>query len=175
MNAIGTKELRTPRLILRKIHEQDAESLFECGCLGKTPEDALRTVQNMMQYSDDPMNFHWVLEYCGRAVGRIKAWDISPRDDFAQLGYDIGAPFRAQGLMTEAVRAVCAYMLTDAGFNRIYCTVRETNLPSIRVCEKSGMTFDGIMRKHYKQPDGSYTDVRIYSILASELPQRASD
>ena len=169
MNTIGTKELHTARLFLRAIRESDAVSLHEGGCLGSTLEEARSLVQNMLQCSSDPMSFHWVLEYQGRAIGRIKAWEVSPRDDYAQLGYDIRADFRSRGLMTEALRAVCSYMLTDVGCNRVYCMVRETNAPSIRVCEKNGMTFDGIMRKHFKQPDGSYVDVRIYSLLASEL------
>ena len=169
MNAVGTKELHTPRLTLRKICAADTESLFECGCLGDSLEDAQRSVQKMIQCCNDPMNFHWVMDYQSHSIGRIKAWDISLRDNYAQLGYEIGAAFRSKGLMTEAVRAVCSYMLTEAGFNRLYCTIRENNLPSIRVCEKAGMTFDGIMRKHFKQSDGIYTDVRIYSILASEI------
>lgn len=169
MNTIGTKELHTPRLLLRKIRESDSESLFACGCLGKSPEEARKLTQDMMQYNDDPTNFHWILEHRGRAIGRIKAWEVNPRDDYAQLGYEIGAEFRSQGLMTEAVRAVCAYLLTEVRCNRVYCIVRKSNLPSIRVCEKAGMICDGIMRQHFKQPDGSYVDVKIYSILASEL------
>lgn len=169
MNPIGTRALRTPRLVLRKICASDAAGLHSAGVLGQTLPEAEESVAKMLQYADDGMSFHWILEYQGRAVGRIKAWEVNPRDDYAQLGYDIGESCRSQGLMTEAVRAVCAFLLTDGGFNRVYCMVRETNLPSIRVCEKAGMTFEGVMRRHFKQPDGTYVDVRVYGILASEL------
>ena len=70
--------------------------------------------------------------------------------------------------MTEAVREVIRYLLTDAEFNRVYTMIRETNVPSIRVCEKAGMTREGTLRKHFTQPDGSYVDVRVYGILTSE-------
>ena len=171
MNPIGTKELFTSHLTLRKIRPSDAAELYAAGVLGASPEEAEATVANMIRYNDDGMNFHWILEYEGRAVGRIKAWEVNPRDDFAQLGYDIGENYRSRGLMTEAVRAVCAFLLTEGGFNRVYCMVRETNLPSRRVCEKSGMTFEATLRRHFRQPDGSYVDVRVYGILAGELPR----
>lgn len=169
MIAAGTQKLRTDRLILRKLRESDAGELHDGGCLGKTPGEALDAVRKMMENNDDPMNFHWVLEYQGRAAGRIRAWDVSLRDDYAQLGYDIAEAYRCKGLMTEAVGAVCRYLLTEAAFNRVYCMVRETNHASCRVCEKAGMTLDGVMRRHFRQPDGTYTDVRVYSILACEI------
>lgn len=169
MNAIGTRELRTDRLLLRKLRLPDADSLFACGCPGASLEEARASVCAMLQHTDDPMTFHWVLEYEGRAVGRIRAWDVSPRDDYAQLGYDLGPAYRSRGLMTEAVRAVCRYLLTEVGLNRVFCMVREGNTASRRVLEKAGMTLDGVMRRHFRQPDGSYTDVYVYSLLASEL------
>lgn len=169
MNAIGTRELQTPCLILRRIREEDAEPLYEGGCLGDSLEEAQQILGAMMQYNDDPMNFHWVLEHQGQAVGRIKAWEVNPVDDYAQLGYDIRADFRSRGLMTEAVRAVCAYLLTEAGFHRVYCMIRASNAPSVRVCEKAGMIFDGTLREHFKQPDGSFVDAKVYSMLASEV------
>ena len=169
MNTIGTKELRTASLLLRKIRSEDAAALFEAGALGESLAEAETSIGKMLQCNEDPMNFHWALEYEGRAVGRIKAWEVNPRDEYAQLGYDIGPGFRSKGLMTEAVRAVCVYLLTDVGLNRVYCMVRETNIPSARVCEKAGMTLDGRMRKHFRQPDGSFVDVKIYSLLASEI------
>ena len=169
MKSIGTKELRTERLILRKMRNSDAEDLHRAGVMGETTEEAREIVERIMQYNDDPMTFHWVLEYQGAAVGRIKAWEVNPRDDYAQLGYDIGAAYRSMGLMTEAVKAVVKYLVQEAEMNRVYCLVRESNLPSIRVCEKAGMQREGKMRKHFKEPDGSYVDVAVFGILRSEI------
>ena len=169
MKAIGTKNLVTPRLILRKIKREDAESLFSIGILGEDLEDAIRTVENMIQYNDDPMSFHWALEYEGRAIGRIKGWEVDPHNNYVQLGYDIGIPYRGNGLMTEAVKAVSAYLLKECGFNRVYCMVRESNLASNRVCEKAGMKHEGFLRNHWMENDGSYTNVHYWGLLASDI------
>ena len=169
MKPLGTQELHTPRLLLRKIKKEDAESLYSIGSLGSSPEDAARLVENMMQYNDDPFTFHWTLDYQGQAVGRIKAWELHPQHHYAQLGYDIGEPFRGIGLMTEAVKAVAEYLLKECEFNRVYCMVRESNPASMHVCEKAGMKHEGFLRKHWQEPDGSYTNVHYYGMLTSDL------
>lgn len=169
MNAIGTKILITPRLILRKIRKADAESLFSVGSLGKSLQDAIQSVSNMVKYNDDAMSFHWVLEYEGRAIGRIKGWAVDSRNNNVQLGYDIGVAFRGKGLMTEAVKAVCTYLLRECEFNRVYCMVRESNRESNRVCEKAGMKHEGFMRNHWIQDDGTYINVHYWGMLSSDM------
>ena len=171
MKAIGTKTIVTPRLILRKISMEDAEDLFSVGSLGESLPDAIQIVANMVRYNDDPMSFHWVLEYEGKAIGRIKGWEVDPHNNFVQLGYDVGVPHRGKGLMAEAVRAVNTYFLTECGFNRVYCMVRESNPASSRVCEKAGMKHEGFLRNHWIQDDGSYTNVHYWGILSSDLQE----
>lgn len=169
MKEIGTNILHTPRLTLRKLCSSDALDLYTAGSLGETLAEAEDIVNNMLCYNDDPMNFHWALEYEGRAIGRVKAWEVNQRDSYAQLGYDIGSQYRSLGLMTEAVRAVVRYLLIDAGFNRVYAMIRENNIASIRVCEKAGFVHEGTMRKHFAENDGSFVNVLVYGILASDL------
>ena len=169
MKAIGTTTLVTPRLILRKISMEDAESLFSVGSLGNSLQDATQSVANMVQYNDDPLSFHWVLEYEGKAIGRIKGWEVDPHNNFVQLGYDIGVPYRRNGLMTEAVKAVCTYLLREREFNRVYCMVKESNPASNRVCEKAGMKHEGFLRNHWIQEDGSYTNVHYWGMNASDI------
>ena len=169
MKPIGTRPLHTARLTLREIRPTDAAELFADGVLGDSMEEAASIVGNMITYNADPYNFHWTLEYEGRAAGRIKAWEVNCVDNYVQLGYDIGESCRNLGLMTEAVRAVSAFLLRDAGFNRVYCIVRTGNIASLRVCEKAGMIREGVMRQHYANPDGSYEDAVVLGLLRSDL------
>jgi len=169
MYPIGTRKLTTPRLTLRKLCPEDAVPLYQAGILGASPEEARQIMQNMLRYNDEPMNFHWVLCLNDQPIGRIKAWEVNPRDDYAQLGYDIAPAHRCQGYMTEAVRRVCQYLLTEAGMHRVYCIIRESNPASIRVCEKAGLKYEGFLRKHFKEPDGSFVDVRVYGLLKEEI------
>jgi len=110
-----------------------------------------------------------VITLNGAVIGRVKAWDVAPYNGYLQLGYDIGAEYRNQGYMTEAVQAVVRYMLKEADANRVFCSVREGNIASRRVCEKVGMTHEGTLRQHYARQDGGYDDVRIYGMIRQDI------
>lgn len=168
MKQIGTKTLSTERLTLRLMQPSDAADLFEGGILEDSLRGAEQAVENMMNYNDDPLNFHWILEYEGKAIGRIKVWEMHPSNNYAQLGYDLSVSFRNRGFMTEALKAVLDYLLFSAEFTHVYCMVRASNPSSLRVCQKAGMIEEGRMRKHWVEPDGTFTDVVIYGALAED-------
>lgn len=170
MENVGTVTLRTPRLILRRIVPEDAAALHAAGSLTGTPEEVSAVAESIAADYETPYTFHWAIEYDGHAVGRVKAWDISMRDDYAQLGYDIHPGCRNLGLMTEAVQAVTDYLLSAGDFHRVYCMVRESNRASCRVCEKAGFRLEGTLRGHFRENDG-FVDVRVYGRLKEDMQQ----
>lgn len=171
MKPIGTRPIRTARLLLRKPEHDDAAALVEIRSLPMTMAEARKAVASMVAENAKPFCFHWVITMEGRTVGRIKCWEVDPYNGYVQLGYDVGPEYRCQGIMTEAVGAVIRYMLTEADANRVYCSVRENNHASRRVCEKNGMKHEGILRQHYARQDGGYDDVHIYGIIRSDLAE----
>lgn len=134
--------------------------------------EAQKAVAGMLDELRKPFTFHWVITLEGEVIGRIKAWDVNPYNEYLQLGYDMGAEYRCKGYMTEAVRAVVCFMMKDAQANRVFCSVRAKNTASRRVCEKAGMVLEGIMRQHYARQDGGYDDVCIYGVVKSDLEER---
>ena len=169
MKPIGTRQITTPRLILRAPQLSDAEALVQAGSLAMSIAEAKKSVAAMVDEQKHPFAFHWVITLAGQPIGRVKGWEVSPYNGYIQLGYDVGPTYRNQGYMSEAVAAVIRYLLVEAEANRVYCSVRESNLPSRRVCEKCGMQHEGVMRQHYAQQDGGYDDVHIYGIVRSDL------
>ncbi len=169
MKAICTRTLHTDRLVLRAAQVSDAESLVAAGSLKMPLEEARQALEKMAEEARSPFGFHWVVTVDGMAVGRVKGWEVNPYNGYVQLGYDMAPEKRRQGLMTEAVQAVVHYLLKDAEANRVYCSVRETNVASRRVCEKTGMYLEGIMRQHYARQDGGYDDVWIYGIIRNDF------
>ncbi len=169
MRAIGSKAIKTKRMLLRAPHLGDAEALVRIKSLKMPIQEAETTVENMVAESKKPFCYHWVITLDGAVIGRVKAWDVNPYNGYLQLGYDIGAEYRGRGYMTEAVQAVIRYMLIDADANRVFCSVREGNIASQRVCEKAGMIHEGTLRQHYARQDGGYDDVRIYGILKCDI------
>lgn len=169
MKPLGSKTVYTARLMLRSITQADADSLVGIKSLPMTIDEARKSVAAMVDELRKPFAFHWVITLDGAVIGRIKAWDVNPYNGYLQLGYDMGPEYRGNGYMTEAVRAVIHFLLTEAEVNRVFCSVRESNLASCRVCEKVGMIHEGTLRQHYARQDGGYDDVRIYGIISSDL------
>lgn len=172
MKPIGTRIIRTERLCLCPPETSDAESLVRIKSLAMPLDEARKTVAAMVEELKKPFVFHWIISLNDTPIGRIKAWDVNPYNGYVQLGYDIGPDYRCRGYMTEAMQAVIQYMLLKADANRVYCSVRESNLASRRVCEKCGMQHEGTLRQHYARQDGGFDDVRIYGIVKSDLTGR---
>lgn len=171
MKPVGTKVIKTERLILRPPQMKDAEPLVRIRSLPMSLEEAQKAVASMVEEQRKPFAFHWVITLDCAVIGRIKAWDVNPYNGYLQWGYDIGPEYRGNGYMSEAVQAVNRFMLTEAEANRVFCSVREGNAASRRVCEKAGMTLEGIMRQHYARQDGGYDDVCIYGIIRSDVEE----
>ena len=136
-------------------------------------DEARKTVAKMADELKHPFCFHWVITMGDQIIGRVKCWDVSPYNGYLQLGYDVGPQYRNQGYMTEAVQGVIKYLFQSAEVNRVYCSVREGNLASRRVCEKCGLQHEGVLRQHYSRQDGGYDDVYIYGILRNEYGKGA--
>lgn len=169
MKPIGTRTITTQRLVLRAPQVADAAALVAAGSLPMSLHEAEKALAAMAEEAAKPFGFHWVITLDGKAIGRVKGWDVSPYNGYLQLGYDIAPAYRGKGCMTEAVGGVIRYLLLQADANRVYCSVRECNTASRRVCEKNGMRHEGVLRQHYARQDGGYDDVHIYGIIRNDL------
>lgn len=166
----GTIDIKTERTLLRKIVMEDAKTFFTYGDWGETQEEANSYIEKLIEpYSFDDY-YHWGIEYENKIVGRVKVNEISHRDNFVELAYDIAPDFRCRGLMTEAVQAVIKFLFNEINVNRIYEHIRVNNHASNRVVQKIGMKLEGVLRNHFIESDGSYTDVNIYGLLKDEYP-----
>ena len=69
-------------------------------------------------------------------IGMIN--DVEIHGEKIEMGYTIHPDYWNQGYATEAFRGVIGYLFEN-GFTEVYTGAFESNLPSIRVMEKSGM------------------------------------
>ena len=82
----------------------------------------------------------------------------------AEMGYYIAEPFWGQGITTEAVRLVCAYIFFQTDIVRIFAEPYAYNTASCRVLEKAGFQLEGILR-HNALKNGRTLDMKMYSLL----------
>ena len=101
----------------------------------------------------------------GETVGSIGVFvqsDVYRRS--AELGYWLAEPHWGKGIMTGAVRRICAEGFARWDIVRIFAEPYAYNTPSRRVLEKAGFTLEGVMRRGvYK--DGQVQDYCMYALL----------
>jgi len=78
----------------------------------------------------------------------IGAFDLRPQPKGAvSFGYVLARPFWGRGYMTEALRAVGDWALTQEGVWRFWAYCDISNPASARVMQKAGLSFEGTLRR----------------------------
>ncbi len=178
MNHPGTAEIRTERLVLRQFRENDLDDVYEN--YGSDPlvnrwisfapyadrESAARFLQmHIENYQNDPDFYGWAVTLDDTVIGSIGLFHIDEDSDSMEIGYSIGSRWWSKGYATEAVSAVINYAFEKIEVHRIYATHHIENTASGRVMEKSGMSFEGIMKDAQKNRDGSFSDLKLYAVI----------
>ena len=157
MNHSGTKIIVTERLILRPFEINDAEAMFRNWANDsevtkyltwtphKTIDETISLLKAWAQKYKSPEHMAWAicLKENNEPVGSIDLTDLGIMKKEREIGYCIGRSFWHKGIMTEALRAVAAYGLNQAGLKRITGRHIEENKASGAVMEKVGFQFIG--------------------------------
>lgn len=178
----GTVTLETPRLILRRFTADDAQAMFDnwandadvCRYLTWLPHGQVENTRALLERwaagYEDAGNYQWAIELkaLGRPVGSIGVGHFSERNLSCEVGYCMGKPWWGQGIMTEALRAVLAFLFEEVGMHRVEARHDPRNVGSGRVMEKAGMTLEGTLRDAMLRNDGSFHDLDVRAILRPE-------
>jgi len=85
----------------------------------------------------------------------------------AEMGYYIAEPYWGIGIMTEAVRQMCAYIFENTDIVRIFAEPYAHNNASCRVLEKAGFQYEGILRQNAFK-NGQSADMKMYAIISEK-------
>jgi len=86
--------------------------------------------------------------------------------NFANLGYWVRESRQGQGIAVEAAMLIAEFGFRTLRLSRIEIVVAEDNLPSRRVAERVGATFEGIARNRIMFR-GASVDAAMYSLIPS--------
>jgi RimJ/RimL family protein N-acetyltransferase len=107
----------------------------------------------------------------GVAVGSTRFGDIAPEHDRVEIGWTWIAPSRQQtAVNTEAKLLQLTYAFDTLGAGRVALKTDRRNERSQRAIERLGAVREGVLRRHFRLPDGHVRDTVYYSILADEWP-----
>ena len=173
--------LETERLILRKISKKDLQDIFTYGSNPKVSQrvswethkskvDTENFIEHVLEGYSQNNKALWGIELKStcRLVGTIDFVTVNLKHKKAEIGYVLSEDVWGNGLTTEATKKILEYGFETLGLVRIQARCFVENIGSQRVMEKSGMSFEGIIRKGMFAK-GEYQDLKFYSILAEEF------
>lgn len=183
MNHIGTKEIQTNRLLLRKIRMDDDCDMFEQWASDpqvtryltwnahQSIEDTRRIIEMWLKDIHEPNVYRWAIELksINKIIGTIDLVNVDSRHQCGTFGYCLSANYWNQGIASEALKAMLSYLFTEGDFHRIEASHLIENGASGRVMIKCGMKHEGIRRKKFLGHDGEFHDLVIYGILKDEF------
>jgi RimJ/RimL family protein N-acetyltransferase len=167
----------TPRLLLRKIEENDFDALFKVlgdpevmrfSLHGAENHDGVRKFLDATwkRYERDGVA-QWavVLKETGACIGEcgISVQTIDGIKEY-EIGYRLAKSHWGRGFATEAAKACRDFGFKQKGFSRLISIIEAKNQASIRVAEKVGMlvekesTFHGIAVKIYSLEQAAFAE-----------------
>ncbi|MBQ5331948.1 MAG: GNAT family N-acetyltransferase [Oscillospiraceae bacterium] len=181
MRSAGTENIETERLLLRRFCLSDSSDMLKywvsdekiqhsyCEPVYKTQEEVCGLLNKYISSYSSNDYYRWAIieRESGRCIGQIAFFLVDCKNHFAEIEYCIGADFQCRGYATEAARAVISFGFERAELHKIQICHRSNNLPSKRVIEKCGFTYEGALRDYFFI-DGRYYDRLYYSILCDE-------
>lgn len=133
--------LRTPRLTLTPL-TADLASRLLAGDLTGVPastgwphEDTLDGLRMATKHGHPP---GWLVVHRGLVVGDCGLHGLPDDQGRVESGYGLAPEARGQGLGTELVHALSAWLLTQPGVQAVQAHVNPNNTASRRVLEKAG-------------------------------------
>lgn len=88
----------------------------------------------------------------------------------AEIGYWLAEQFWGKGIMTQAVKSLSAYAMSELKLYRIFAEPYCKNIASVKVLQKAGFVCEGTLRSSvYK--DGKVFDQFIYSYIGNANTQ----
>lgn len=166
--------LTTERLTLRAVTLDDAEDMFTYGSnenvtkyvlwdTHETVEDSKEFIEMALEtYKMQPF-YHWGIVYEGKFIGTIDYVMIQHHNKVGEIGYVLAEEYWNKGIVTEAAKKVIDFGFRELQLVRIQARCAAENTGSARVMEKSGMTYEGTLRKSLNMK-GKHRDVKIYAV-----------
>ncbi|MEU7749501.1 GNAT family N-acetyltransferase [Nonomuraea sp. NPDC049158] len=102
-----------------------------------------------------------------RVVGAISLFKTSWGAGTTEVGYGVHPLYRGRGFAPEAVRGLVDWVFATTELRRIDLTANLDNLASLRVAQKAGFTWEGVLRDAAMEDDGPH-DLVMFGLLRGD-------
>lgn len=180
MTHIGTREIATERLTLRRFEIEDAENAYYNWLSDQettkyltwqaygSVEDAEEKLKEWIESYDDTSFYNWAIELndLEQPIGNISVVRKDDEIESVELGFCIGSRFWNQGYMTEALTAIVRFFINEVGAARVEARHDVENIYSGKAMLSAGMEYEGTLRHAAKNNTG-IVDLAVYSKIKS--------
>ena len=186
LNFTPFPELKTERLVLRRILMEDAQALFEMRSdervmqfLDRPRAKSIADAENLIRLIDhdieNNIGITWGVSLTGtsRLIGTMGFWNITKAHFRAEIGYLLHPDFQGKGLMIESAKKTIDFGFREMGLHSIEANINPNNLRSAKMLEKCGFVKEAHFRENYYY-DGKFLDSVIYSLLNNPLKHQSS-
>lgn len=179
MQAFPHLPIRTTRLELRPLREEDVAALFEIHSdpasmrywdapIWKSDERGRAMVaRDLALTTRDHLRLGIELSTSGRLLGTCALWNINAQYRRAEIGYILNPRAWGRGYMHEALSALLDYAFGELNLNRVEADTDPRNEPSARLLERLGFSKEGLLRERCIV-DGEISDAAMYGLLRRE-------
>jgi [ribosomal protein S5]-alanine N-acetyltransferase len=185
MRNIGTKDLETNRLVLRKFEVSDAEPMYRNWAndsevtkfLTWLPHDDVHVSEDVLrdwisQYGNNTF-YQWaiVLKENGlEPIGSISIVKMDERIGMVHVGCCIGKKWWHKGITSEALAKLIGFFFEEAQVNRVESRHDPRNPNSGKVMGNCGMQYEGTVKQGDWNNQG-ICDYSIYGLVAEDYPR----
>lgn len=177
MKHLGTKTLKTERLVLRQFKEEDAQAIYNsfinqekflyyANKEKRTLEEQMKSLENISKKYENNEYYNWLITLKDETVIGAINLNIDNFNESVEFNYAIDENYQNKGYMTEGLKAVKDYCIQELKINRFYGGCEKNNIASKRVMEKCNLKYEGTLRNYLKLKDG-YHDMLVYSFIRS--------
>ena len=178
LNFTPFPELKTGRLLLRKLQITDANEMFFLRSnedvlryIGREPTktiaEAEEFINKINKSVDENESILWGIAFLNEPstiIGTICIWNFQTEHYRGEIGFILHPDHWRKGIMKEAINAVADYGFSILGLHSMEAQLNPENIASSAVLESTGFAKEGHLKEnHYFK--GEFRDTAIYSKL----------
>ncbi|TYS15392.1 GNAT family N-acetyltransferase [Rossellomorea vietnamensis] len=173
-------DIKTERLLLRRLRTTDASDLFEyfsneryaefsgseCFTEVEQAENLIR-IHNERIDTNKGMKWAITIKDEDRVIGTCGFENWQKNDFKAEVGFGLSPEYWQKGIMRETLSEVIKFGFNNLDFNRIEALTSPGNIRSRKLLEKCNFKEEGYLRDYYFER-GEFLDFVIFSVLKKE-------
>jgi [ribosomal protein S5]-alanine N-acetyltransferase len=182
MNHLGTRELETNRLKLRRFQLSDSEAMFRNWASDTEVTKYLTWPSHKDVSVSESVLKEWITQYKkdkfyqlaivlksngNEPIGSIGIVKMDERINMVHVGYCIGKKWWHKGITSEALSALIDFFFKEVKVNRIESMHDPRNSNSGKVMEKCGLIYEGTIKQGDWNNQG-ICDYSMYGLVAED-------